>query len=240
MLSSDHQAHTRNRAFTLIELMIVVAIIAIIAAIAIPGLLRSKMSTNESSTIGSLKTIASGQIQFKGSAAVDQDNDGDGEFGFLGEMSGISNCRTAGGLGKPKLLPGVLSQGLGIISGGSVAKAGYEYRMYLPTAAGLAIHQTAMTAPNGVAADANRQENNFICYAWPAVAQNTGGRCFVVGESGEILAASNLSPTYQGKTAPAPPEAAMNSAGPDPDNLDGGLARSGLTASDGQTWVPAQ
>jgi len=55
---------TRGKGFSLLELLIVVAVILIIAAIAIPNLLRSKISANEASAVGSLRTLNSACVNY--------------------------------------------------------------------------------------------------------------------------------------------------------------------------------
>jgi type IV pilus assembly protein PilA len=54
----------KQKGFSLIELLIVVAIILIIAAIAIPNLLRSKMAANEASAVGSLRTLNTASVEY--------------------------------------------------------------------------------------------------------------------------------------------------------------------------------
>ena len=244
-----------RKGFTLIELMIVIAIIAIIAAIAIPSLLRSQMSSNETACVGTLRTLVASQAQFKGASVVDQDSDGSGEYGYFAELAGSEvprvDPRIAGAVPTDVRQGEFITQVLGNmeVASGASAKSGYHFYMYLPDGIAGTVGETS-PLPAGDNTRANNQETRFVAYGWPVTFDASGKRCFVVNQQGEVFAAKNTlaagTAVYSGTAgaaagppiaaaafSTADPVAAGDIAGAFPD-IDGGE-----TGIDLQLWVPA-
>jgi prepilin-type N-terminal cleavage/methylation domain-containing protein len=92
----------KQKGFSLIELLIVVAIILIIAAIAIPNLLRSRIAANEASAVGSIRTINTSEVTYASTYP-------DVGFGLLPALGGAGGSVTGAGLIDAVLASGVKS-----------------------------------------------------------------------------------------------------------------------------------
>ncbi len=149
-----------SRGFSLIELLIVVAIILIIAAIAIPNLLRSRIAANQASAVGSLRTLNTAEVTF----ATTYNSGYSGSLGDLGGPPGGTPVATAAGL-VDEVLSGSAAAGA---TATTSSKSGYQF-VYTPGAT-----------------DTSGRINLYSITASPVSVGTTGTNFYYTDQSGVI------------------------------------------------------
>jgi type IV pilus assembly protein PilA len=175
----------KQKGFSLIELLIVVAIILIIAAIAIPNLLRARIAANESSAVSSIRTINTAEVTYQSAYPTWGYSDTLGKLG----PGGVGATCPAGGPTQANacLIDSVLANA----TAAGTAKSGYYYALSAAQGVGgtLYLTYTAGTAP----AAFNQTGVRDFCSNEDAVVQ------FAPGAAGAVPAAAGacVSPAYQ-------------------------------------------
>ena len=219
----------KEAGFTLIELMIVVAIIAIIAAIAIPNLLSARLNANETAAIATLRNISSAQAQFQATAKADADNDGTGEFGAFIEMSGAVDVRGDSDVGS--LNPPVISGAFrNPTAAGYISRSGYYFKIYLPASDGTGTIADDDSTGTFTDVDSDLAETTWLCYAWPVNYGNSGNRTFMVNQTGDVVTTEDSA--YTGTAGPPAHAGFIDGAA----SSITGLTAVGTTGGDANMW----
>ena len=150
----------KNKGFSLIELLIVVAIILIIAAIAIPNLLRSRMAANEASAVGSIRTMNTASITYNSTYGN----------GFPADLASIGTTGSAAvSCTNAQLIDTVLTAG---------TKSGYTFAIQHGA--------TQLTSASSSCSADYGYSDGYAVTATPVTVGTTGQRAFCSDASGVI------------------------------------------------------
>jgi hypothetical protein len=203
------------------------------------------ISGNESSAIGTLRSLVTAQEQFRAEALVDLDGDTKGEYGTLGELAGTDPLR---GSDRTMATAPFIARMLGMRHEKTAfaRKGGYLFVLYLPSKEhGTVVHPPGSGGAPAVTADADGQEARWAVYAWPVDRGNTGRRAFFVSHEGNVYGCRNLLKKYSGATNAPHPRAVFIPAKGEQRSIEGALGIAAefdgfkTKSSDGEVWLPA-
>ena len=219
------------------------------------------IAANERYAVATLSALVVAQEEFRAAAAVDTDRDGLGEYGFFGELTGMSALRvpdpvsggvSAGDPERDRLDVPFLAPKLGKVvpdsrGEGIIETNGYCFKLFLPAASAAGAPVRALAeAPDGGARSgdlasgrwgSDQAELMWCAYAWPIEAGQTGQRIFFVNQRGQILESTPTVAGYSGREAPPTFQVAFDAA--QSPSLDAGLGRhdEGRVSHDGNEWI---
>lgn len=212
--------------FTLIEMLIVTALIGILAGVAVPNLVSSRATASERAVIATLRTIATAQGQCMSTAALDQDRNGTGEACSLAELSGAAVLRSQ----TTAMTPPLLSATFGDLDpDGHVRAHGFLFALHLPDSGGSGVAASATNLPT---VDPRQSEAYWSCIAWPANPSTQPRATYFINQIGQIVA-SYQNP-YVGKTRVPAAGAALLGV-PETSIATNQLAN-GVPGADGFVW----
>ncbi len=174
-----HSRATPAAGFTLIELLVVVAILAVVAAVALPALIRARIAANETSAIGSLRSIHSAQGAYSTICA---------KGAFAQTLSDLALPPTGSNQG---FIPATLSSN-GIFKSGYIANIGPDVGAVPIMAPALTCNGSSMAAVSAHFAEMH-----------PISTGSTGDRSFAIMTSGAIFFRSDgatITPGMAGAT----------------------------------------
>lgn len=199
-----------------------------------PEIHRARINRNESAVIAALKQISSAQSQLQASGLCDADGNGQGEYGFFGQLAGKDPMRSPPGV-PPRLCdPPVLPPAFADVVDGRVRIGGYWLEMFLPSDEGVWVSEAAAEGRVSVSSS----EVFWTCYAYPVEFGVTGRRAFMINQSGDVISTNQAARPrkYSGNHRPMPGQAGFaRSAGAVP--IQQALVAANSQDYVGDTWV---